>query len=115
MIQWIDTELAQCQRVDIQQAATITFTSMDEGYRERDDLTILEDQQFEMVVNPRGRFYYDPPPFVGLTGGPLLLPPIFFIFKDLDVPREEIKEQSEALDKFLRENSNSDEGYPHVE
>lgn len=74
-----------------------------------------DDPEFELVLDPRGQFFHDPPPFVRLDANTIMAAPVFLLTKHLtQEQRNIIEEELDTLGEF--DDSFTDgKGYAYVE
>ena len=83
LIQWYYDELPPARVLPIETAAKKWTQSVDGNARVSTHCTSYNDPNLELIVDPRGRFFYDPPNFVRLYDDDRMVAPVFFLTNHL--------------------------------
>ena len=114
LMQWNAENPPPTRRVPIEKAADVWDAAYNTGspYYQSDTCTDYSDPAFELMLDPRGRFFFDPPPFVSLLTN-IYIAPIFMLTKhmtkdEISSIKIEINGPEYHEDSFVEWHSNTD-------
>ena len=115
LIQWNYNTPPPTRRASIEIVADLWVQNVDRETLGSSRCRTYEDPEFELILDPRGQFFNDPPPFVRLDANTIMAAPVFFLTKHLTPEqRHTIEAELDTLGEF-DDSLTEGKGYAYVE
>ena len=115
LIQWNYDMPPPTRREPVEIVADLWLQNVDRDTLGSSRCRTYEDPGFELILDPRGQFFFDPPPFVRLDANTIMAAPVFFLTKHLtQEQRHTIEAELDTLGEF-DDSLTEGKGYAYVE